>query len=350
VLKVLDDIHILSATHTKEFQRLKKFFEEVTIHVQREIDFFEQLNNFELLQNISAIEYCRMCKHCCLVQIDKGTGSELIQKIVEETNNWGANKANEAFARNNRANFTKIRNFAPENRPPSEQQSTHKGKDEEKPFSKFNISSRNPFIKTPLINGNKPKTSENNQSRKSLSGEDLDLGMNSKEHNRGKSEDIKFDTVNNRSVKLEPLNNEGLGPDLLPPFLRKSADRMRKSLTPPPQPPPKEKSEMESLMNQATSRINSLKDTRMKELETNSNFFEKKTRSLVAQLVECKAWIPIPFLIRLTHEQIQKNYPIENFLEKSNLMTIELSAFLDELKVVIECSKTLLSKSSYMHA
>ena len=326
VSKAMGDIMILSATHNKEIQRLQKVFEEADQFCLKDVRLLEHLCEREFLESITGLEICRICKFGLKVVFGAPVAN-IVQDLVDEyEGNMPDHKREKEKADRFKKEKEGFRASFGEN---PIRQTLRSRQDEARPKSDlpaFNITSKAPFVKTPHIL--RPPN-------KKMSIKDLN-GLSNKS-----------DVLNSNSMK-EPSE---------PTPLRESSVRGKQK--PSNQEPAKERfhsegpshsrvpDPMEILWKQANIRVNSIRDQRLKELDSNHTLFEKKTRDLVQKVIHCKCWIPVTFLVRLTFEQIEKNFPLENYLESASLSSSELTGYLDELKVAVECSKWLFSRPQY---
>lgn len=338
----------MNATHSKELQKIQKFYEEVETYLNKDINLISKLIQREILAMIKSIEVCKLCKSCSKIILNY-PASTLIEEIYTEyelssMNNppiGMKNPFNKAadqskpirsankFAENPQT--SKTRESPPEKEvkkpPPKETklgENTNERSETTTKENLFNITKNGPFIKTPHILRSRGKKMSLNQGDT--------MANNSDVLNREKSAE---NTHERASSHQRPFTRQ------VPPTSSKERATSEK--------PAEEKlSENDIYRKQIMLKVNSIKDQRFKELDSNSSVFEKRTRDLITKIIDCKYWIPITFLLRLTYEQIEKNFPIEDAIDK-NLSNGDLSPFIEELKTAVESGKTLFSKSPYSY-
>ncbi len=316
------DIMILSATHTKEIQRLQKVFEEAEQLCNKDLRLLEHLNDRELLESITGLEICRICKFGLKFSLGP-QAANLVQDLVDEyEGNMPDLKREKEKADRFKKEKEGFRASFGENPIRQTLRSRQDENRQKGDLPSFNITSKAPFVKTPHIL-RPPNKKMSIKDLNGMSNKSDVLNSHPKEHS---------DTT--------PLRESSVRGKQKPSSHESSKERYHSegpthSRVPDP---------MEILWKQANIRVNSIRDQRLKELDSNHGLFEKKTRELVQKVIHCKCWIPVSFLLRLTYEQIEKNFPLDNFLESGNLSPSELTGYLDELKVAVECSKWLFSR------
>jgi len=108
--------------------------------------------------------------------------------------------------------------------------------------------------------------------------------------------------------------------------------------------------ELERMRNQVNSLIASMREKRLAELCSNKNLIDHKCLELIKKITGSKPWIPVGFLLRLTHEQLLKNFVSDEPLDLPCLNTldrIELASLLEELRSANQASSLLLVKPLY---
>lgn len=299
------------------------------------------MSKTEILTTIKRIEVCKLCKSCSKV-VFSSNAAQLLEEIVNDYELYGTSPTSTGYKTTSGAHGDSSRPIRSANRYPNmkafkEQMNINDHQKDSPSFRKmgeshnerseggqkdslFNISHKSPYMKTPHILRSRGKKMSLNPTEcipnnSDLSGKD----KVSDEHSR-------------RGSSYQRPNTQHIP----------SAESKQRFLS---EKPAEERASASDLLSkQIILKVNSARDQRLKELDRNSSIFEKRTKELVHRIIDCKYWIPVSFLIRLTYEQIEKNFPIEEPVEKT-IAPNDFSAFLDELKVALECGKNLFSKS-----
>jgi hypothetical protein len=247
------------------------------------------------LATIKSIEVCKLCKTCSKLIFTYPVAT-LIEEIYNEYEINGMNtpsmgmknpfhKQSDASRPIRSGNkfqdppqSSKMRESPPEKEikkpPPKEPKVGETPFEKSEPTTKenlFNITKNGAFTKTPHILRSRGKKMSLNQGDTMTNNSDVLNREKSTEnpHERATSQQRPF----TRQIPTENTRE------------RYSSQR-----------PAEEKmSESDILRKQIILRVNSIKDQRFKELDTNSAVFEKRTRDLIAKVIECKYWIPITF-------------------------------------------------------
>ena len=320
VSKTIADVLILSATHNKEIQKLQKMFEEFESQCSKDIRFFDRVSDREMFECITGIEICRLCKGCYKISFS-GKAENLVQDLMDEYEGKIPEEKKEkegfGFMKKDREDFKMNFGDIPIRQNIRSRQEEGRMKNDFNPA--FNITSKAPFIKTPhILRPDKKKLSVNISTNKSDVLSDNKAEKESSENVRESSAKPRF------MPRVDPIRE------------RNSQSEDHKI--------PKIPDPLEILWKQVNVKVSSIRDQRLKELDSNSVLFEKKSRDLVHKVIQCKFWIPVTFLVRLTFEQIERNYPLENYLENPGLNSHDLTTFLEELKKANESSKWLFSR------
>lgn len=341
MIKALNDIYILNATHSKELQKLQKFFEETDSNLLKDIYLFTRLSKSEILATIKRVELCNLCKSCTKINFSS-TATQLLEDIVTDYELFGTSPSSMGFKSNLASNSESSRPIRSSNRYPNAKgfkdhvnvkdakkertaftgmgESPNEKSESNQRENIFNISQKGAYTKTPHILRSRGKKMSLNPTEAMPN----DSGMSQKERPAEDRQD-------RGSSYKRPSTHHIPSEDTKERFASERPAEERSNPT-------------DLLKKQVVLKVNSARDQRLKELDRNSSIFEKRTKELVQKVVDCKYWIPVSFLIRLTYEQIEKNFPIEEPIDKI-LAPNDISAFLDELKVALECGKTLFSKS-----
>lgn len=313
-------------------------------NLNKDIGLLTKLLKHEIIATVKAIDMCKLCKSCAKITFSFPVAT-LIEEIYTEYELSGMNAPSMGMkspfmkqpdtsrpirSANRFQESTSKTKEPPNDResrkpPPSPMdakadESPHERSEASAKENLFNINKNAAYMKTPHI-------LRSRANKRSLNHGDT-MENNSDILNRERSTENVKERANSQQ---RPFTRQ------VPP----TSSNQRHSSEKPAE---ERMSQSDILRKQLILKVNSIKDQRFKELDTNSAVFERRTRDLIAKVIDCKYWIPITFLLRLTYDQIEKNFPLEDAIDK-NLSNVDLPLFMEELKVASESGKNLFSKS-----
>jgi hypothetical protein len=315
-------------------------------NITKDIALLTKIAKNEILATVKSIEVCKLCKSCSKLTFNYPVAT-LIEEIYTEYELSGMNNPNlgvknpfhkaadpsrpvrSANRRPEPPLGARFRENPPDKEPkkatPPQANGAEPMPEKAEGSAKenlFNINKNTAFLKTPHILRSRGKK----------------MSLNQGEFMQNNSD------VLNREKSADPLQDRASSQSR--PFTRQVPPTSSKERYSSERPAEEKLSEAEIMKKQLSLKVNSIKDQRLKELDNNLKMFEKPTRELITKIIECKYWIPVTFLIRLTYDQIEKNFPIEEAIDKTVNIS-DLPVFLEELKAALEAGKNLFSKSPY---
>lgn len=102
------------------------------------------------------------------------------------------------------------------------------------------------------------------------------------------------------------------------------------------------------LRNRVESKLQMMRDRRRQELDKLPSKPNQVSYIHIRSTIEAKPWIPLGFLTKLTHDQVERNYPpvINSYFDISNFKEKELLLLLKEISLAEKLGKRLLTNDT----